>query len=116
MMWPIACHTCWPPGTARRGLRHCIKKASSAPHGVASGEHPGPGEDPGAALDATSGQWPRGIGVDTPTACHLTRHQGATVGHPYPPLLTPYPSWPQLSTFHPTPSPATPAGEWPRPP
>ena len=110
-MWPIAHHTCWPPGTARRGLRCCVKKAGSALHGVASGEHPGPGGDPGAALNATPGYRPRGIGADTPVAHHLTCRGGATVGHPCPPLPTPCPSWPRLSTFDPTPGPATPVGE-----
>ena len=110
--WPTAHHTRWPPGIARRGLRHCIEGAGSVPCGVASGEHPGPGGDPGAALDATPRCWPRGIGMDAPMAHPLVRHQGATAGQPYP--LTPCPSWPQLSTFHPMPGPATPAGEWPR--
>ena len=67
-MWPIAHHTRWPPGTARRGLRCCVKKVGSASHGVASGEHPGPGGDPGAALNATPRYQPRGIGADTPAA------------------------------------------------
>ena len=112
-MQPIACHTRWPPATARRGLRCCVEKASSVPSRVASGEHPGPGGDPGAALDAAPRHQPRGIGADTPMAHHLTCHQGATAEHPYPLMLTPCPSWPRLSTFHPMPGPATPAGEWP---
>ena len=115
-MQPIARHTHCPPGTARRGLRCCVERAGSALNGVASREHPGPGGDPGAALDATPGHWPRGIGAETPMAHHLTHHQGATVGDPYPLMLTPCPSWPWLSTFCPMPGPATPVGEWPGPP
>ena len=94
---PIACHTSWPLWTARRGLRCCIEKAGSALHGVASREHPGPGGDPGAALNTAPRYQPKGIGADTPAAHHLTRHRGATVGHPCPPMPTPCPNWPQLS-------------------
>ena len=107
----IARHTHWPPGTARRGLRSCIEVAGSAPHGVASGEHPGPGRDPGAALNATPRHQHRGIGMDAPTAHPLAHHRGATVGQPYPLMPMPCPSWPWLSTFHPMPNPATPVGE-----
>ena len=102
-MWPIAHHTHWPPGTARRGLRCCIEGAGSAPHWVASGEHPGPGGDPGAALNAAPRHWPRGIGMDAPMAHPLAHHQGTNVGQPYPLMSTPCPSWLRLSTFHPCP-------------
>ena len=101
---------------SRRGLRHFVKREGSALCGVASGEHPSPGGGPGEALDAPPGHQPKGVGAGTPTACHLTCCQGATTGDPHPPMLTPCPSWPQLSTFHPMPGPAAPVGEWPGPP
>ena len=99
-----------PLGIARRGLRHFIEREGSALCGVASGEHPGPGGGPGAALDATPGHWSRGVGAGTPTAHHLTHCQGATTGDPHPPMPTPCPSWPLLSMFCPMPSPAAPVG------
>ena len=92
MMWPIACHTHWPPRTARRGLGCCTGKAGWVPCGVVSGEHPGPGGDLGAALDTTPRYWPREIGINTPVAHHLACHQGATVEQPYPPMPTPCPN------------------------
>ena len=55
-------------GTARRGLRCCVEEAASAPHGVASGEHPGP------ALNTAPRHWPWGIGMDAPVAHHLACH------------------------------------------
>ena len=58
MMWPTACLTHWPPGIARRGLKHCGVREGSALRGVASGEHLHPGGDPGAALDAAPRHWP----------------------------------------------------------
>ena len=111
-------------------MRCCVEGAGSAPHEVARGEHPGPGGDPKAALDATPRHQPRGIGMDAPTAhppvclrgatveqpyppVHL---RGATVEQPYPPMPTPCPNWPRLLTSHPMPSPATPVREWPGPP
>ena len=116
MMWPTACHIRWPLGIARSGLRHFIRRQGSALCGVANREHPGPGTGPGAALDATPRHQPKGIGVGTPAACHLTCRQVATVGDPHPPLPTPCPSWSWLSTFCPMPVLATLVGEWPRPP
>ena len=49
-------------------MKCCIEGAGSAPHEVARGEHPGPGGDPGAALNATPRHQSRGIGMDTPMA------------------------------------------------
>ena len=116
MTWPTACHIRWPLGTARSRLRCFIRREGLALCGVASGEHPGPGGGPGAALDTTPGHQPKGVGAGTPTACHLTCHQVATTGDPHPLMPTPCPSWAQLSTSHPMPGLAAPAGEWPRPP
>ena len=47
-------------------------------HGVDISKDPGPG----VVLDTAPGHWPRGIGVDTPVAHHLTHHQNAAAGHP----------------------------------
>ena len=95
---------------------------------MARGEHPGPGGDPEATLDATPRHRPRGIGMDAPAAhppvCLRgataeqpyppVSLQGATAEQPYPPMPTPCPNWPRLLTSHPMPGPATLVGEWPR--
>ena len=66
------------------------------------------------ALESMVGS--KGAGAGTPMAHHLTCHRVDTAGDPHPPMPTPCPSWPWLSTSHPMPGPATLAGEWPGPP
>ena len=70
MMWPIAHHTRWAPGTARSGLRCCREGVDPALHEAGGHEHPGPRGGPKAACDATLRHRSRGIGRDTPKNHH----------------------------------------------
>ena len=118
-----------PPGTARRGLRHCIEEAGSAPCKAAERGASWPRRRSEAALNAAPDTGHHGDRDGCSRGSSPVHLQGATVEQPYPPVLLGVPLWsnliPDANTMpkllwllmsRPMPGPATPVGEWLGPP